>query len=70
MWWRGIPHFYVATLVVMAGVWLATVGWAQHLDRKFAGLTGDSYGAVNEFSEVAVLVVISLFAFNHWLWVA
>ena len=70
MWWRGIPHFYVATLVVMAGVWLAAVGWAQHLNRKFAGLTGDSYGAVNEFSEVAVLVVISLFAFNHWLWVA
>jgi len=70
MWWRGVPHFYVATLAVMAGAWLAAFGWTQHLNRKFAGLTGDSYGAVNEFAEVSALIIISLFAFNHWLWVA
>jgi adenosylcobinamide-GDP ribazoletransferase len=40
------------------------------LNKKFAGLTGDSYGAVNEFSEVATLIVVGLLAFNHWLWVA
>jgi adenosylcobinamide-GDP ribazoletransferase len=70
LWWRGVPHFYAATLVIMAGTWLVAFGWTQYLNRKFAGLTGDSYGAVNEFSEVVILIVVGLLAFNHWLWVA
>jgi len=70
LWWRGVPHFYAATLVVMAGAWLVAFAWTQYLNWKFAGLTGDSYGAVNEFSEVITLIVIGLLAFNHWLWVA
>ncbi len=70
LWRRGVPHFYLATLLVLATVWLSGFAWAQYLDKKFAGLTGDSYGAINEFVEVAVLVIIGILAFNRWLWVA
>ncbi len=70
LWWQGVPHFYLAALAVLAAAWLGGFGWAQHLNRKFAGLTGDSYGAINEFVEVVVLIVIGLLTFNHWLWVA
>lgn len=70
LWWRGVSHFYLATLVVLATVWLSGFGWAQYLNKKFAGLTGDSYGAINELVEVAVLISIGVLAFNRWFWVA
>jgi len=69
LWWRGVSHFYVATLVIIASAWLAALGWSYHLSRKFGGLTGDSYGAVNEFSETVILLIVSALAFNRWLWV-
>jgi cobalamin synthase len=34
---------------------------------KFAGLTGDTYGAINEIAEVGVLILIGLLAHNDWL---
>jgi adenosylcobinamide-GDP ribazoletransferase len=40
---------------------------AHFLKRKFAGLTGDTYGAINEVAEVSVLAIVSLLAYNHWL---
>jgi len=70
LWWRGVPYFYIATLAVLAAVWLTAFGSTQYLNGRFAGLTGDSYGAVNEFSEVVALLIVSLLAFNRWLWVA
>lgn len=36
------------------------------LSRRFGGLTGDNYGAVNEAVEVAVFVVMLAFAENGW----
>ena len=41
-------------------IWLITVVMASYFKGRFFGLTGDTYGAVNEVSEVGVLVVIAL----------
>ena len=69
MWWAGVAYYFAAALVIVAVAWLVTFIWAGYLRRKFAGLTGDSYGAVNEMAEVVVLATIAVLAFNGWLWV-
>jgi len=67
--WADIGYFYLAGLAIMLGVWVIVVAVAAYLKRKFAGLTGDTYGAINEVAEVGVLVLVCLLAHNHWLWV-
>jgi adenosylcobinamide-GDP ribazoletransferase len=59
-----------AGLVVMAGVWVVVVGIAAYLKRRFSGLTGDTYGALNEVAEVCVLILVCLLAHNCWLGLA
>ena len=50
-----------------AGCALVVVwGLGYFLSRRFAGLTGDNYGAINEVVEVAVFVVMLAFADNGW----
>ena len=77
-WWQ----FLLATLVTLAlaaallklaglfilfAVWLLTAALAAYLKRKFAGLTGDTYGAISEVAESGVLIMVSLLAYKHWL---
>ncbi len=77
-WWQ----FLLATLVALAmaaallklaglfilfAVWLLTTALATYLKRKFAGLTGDTYGAISEVAESGVLIMVSLLAYKHWL---
>jgi len=50
----------MAGLAVLFGVWIITVVIAAYLRRKFAGLTGDTYGAINEVAEVGVLILVIL----------
>lgn len=66
----AIPLFRWAGLVIMLGVWLTALAMASYLKGKFAGLTGDTYGAVNEVAEVAVLMMVCLLAHNQWLGLA
>lgn len=66
----AIPLFQVAGLVIMLGAWLTALAMASYLKGKFAGLTGDTYGAINEVAEVAVLILVSLLAYNQWLGLA
>lgn len=47
-WW-GAP--------VLAGLCLVVLGAAKSLCHIFGGLTGDMYGAICEFAEVAVLIL-------------
>ncbi len=65
-----IPLFQVAGLVIMLGVWLTTLAMAHYLKGKFSGLTGDTYGAINEVGETTVLIMACLLAHNHWLGLA
>ena len=66
----NITYFYLAGLAIMLAIWVIVVAMATYLKRKFAGLTGDTYGAINEVAEVCVLILICLLAYNHWLWLA
>ncbi len=66
IWWAGIAYYFAAALVIVAVAWLVTVVWAGYMRRKFAGLTGDSYGAINEMAEVVVLATVAVLAFNGW----
>ncbi len=66
----SIAYFYLAGLVVMLGIWVIVVAIATYLRQKFSGLTGDTYGAINEVAEVSVLILASLLAYHQWLQLA
>jgi adenosylcobinamide-GDP ribazoletransferase len=48
-------------LALMAGTWLITFGIASYFNSRLGGLTGDVYGALNEISEVLILIILLLF---------
>ena len=50
----------LAGLAIMLGIWLIVIAVAAFLKGKFAGLTGDNYGAINEVAEVGLLILVSL----------
>jgi adenosylcobinamide-GDP ribazoletransferase len=52
--------FLVIGLFVMVSIWIITTLFAFYLKHKFAGLTGDTYGAINEVAEVMALILIIL----------
>jgi adenosylcobinamide-GDP ribazoletransferase len=54
-------------LAIMVICWLLVLGVAAFLKSKFNGLTGDTYGAINELVEVLVLIIIAVIAYNRWL---
>ena len=62
----NVTYFYLAGLAIMFGVWVIVVALATYLKRKFSGLTGDTYGAINETAEVGVLILVCLLAYNQW----
>jgi len=49
-------------LAIMFLVWVITVVMVAYLKGKFSGLTGDTYGAINEVAEVGVLILVTLLA--------
>jgi adenosylcobinamide-GDP ribazoletransferase len=52
----------VAGLLVMFGVCIFTTLLALYFKHKFAGLTGDTYGAINETAEVMALLLVIVLA--------
>jgi len=52
----------LAGLAIIFGIWLIVIVIAAYLKRKFSGLSGDTYGAINEVAEVCVLILVSLLA--------
>ena len=49
-----------AGLALVFMVWLVAASLGLFLQRKFAGLTGDSYGAINEVTQVFILIFFCL----------
>jgi adenosylcobinamide-GDP ribazoletransferase len=47
-------------LVLMATLWLIAFGIASYFRSRLRGLTGDTYGAINELAEVLVLLLLVL----------
>ena len=66
-WLAHMAYFYLVGLAVILGVWVIVALVAIYLKSKLAGLTGDTYGAINELAEVSVLILVSLLAHNQWL---
>lgn len=67
--WAGVAHFtffYLVGLGIIVSIWIIVVAMATFLQRKFDGLTGDTYGAINELVEVSVLILVALLAYNRW----
>ncbi|MDP3879446.1 MAG: adenosylcobinamide-GDP ribazoletransferase [Dehalococcoidales bacterium] len=62
----NLAYFYLAGLAVILIVWMVVVAMAAYLKRQFAGLTGDTYGAISEVVEVVMLILVSLLAYNRW----
>ncbi len=72
--WQGLTTATLATLVtvtvlmswqgivLMAEVWLIIFGVAHLFRSRLGGLTGDTYGAINELAEVLVLISLPLMA--------
>ncbi len=58
----NVTYFYLAGLAIILAIWVIVVIMATYLKRKFSGLTGDTYGAINEVAEVGVLLLICLLA--------
>ena len=58
------PFFSITGLLLIFGIWIITALFSVYLKRKFSGLTGDTYGAINEIAEVIVLVFVSLLAYK------
>ncbi len=58
------PFFSITGLLLIFGVWVITTAFSFYLKRKFSGLTGDTYGAINEVAEVMVLIFVSLLAYK------
>ncbi len=65
-WLGGVTYFFLAGPVVILAIWVIIILTASYFKRKFTGLTGDTYGAINEIAEVGVLVLMSIFAHIGW----
>jgi len=48
-------------------IWAIAVAMAAFLKRRLGGLTGDTYGAINEVAEVCLLILVCLLAHVGWL---
>jgi len=56
----ALSLFHLWGLAILGGLWLAValLGWT--LTRTLGGLTGDTYGALCEVSEVVILAMVAL----------
>ena len=59
--------FPMAGPVMMASAWIISSLAALYFKRQIGGLTGDTYGAINEIAFVTVLLAVNVLAFKNWL---
>jgi adenosylcobinamide-GDP ribazoletransferase len=63
----AVVLYRITGLVIIAGVWVVLNLVAVYLKRQLGGLTGDTYGAINEISVLSVFLLVSMLAFKGWL---
>jgi adenosylcobinamide-GDP ribazoletransferase len=56
------PLFNMTGFLLIGGILIITTGLAFYFKHKFAGLTGDTYGAINEVAEVMALILTIIIA--------
>jgi adenosylcobinamide-GDP ribazoletransferase len=59
--------FRASGLVIIAAVWIIINLLAIFFRNRLNGLTGDTYGAINEMGTISVFFVVTLLAHNHWV---
>ena len=59
--------FPTAGPVIAAGTWIIISLAALYVKGQIGGLTGDTYGAINEIALIAVLLAVNVLIFKHWL---
>jgi adenosylcobinamide-GDP ribazoletransferase len=57
----------LAGLAIIAGAFILVTLTALYLKSLLRGLTGDSYGAINEVATASVFLMVILLSYNHWL---
>jgi len=76
-WWRLVVATLIAVavsvgvmrlwgLAVMAAIWLVVLLLAGFLSRRLRGLTGDTYGAIGEVTEVLTLILVPLLSGGYF----
>ena len=66
-WWADLDYYYLVGFGIMVIISLTIITISEYFRRKFAGLTGDTYGAINELAETGVLLIASIACFNGWI---
>ena len=66
-WWAGLDYYYIVAIGMTGMIWLVIVATSGYFRRKFEGLTGDTYGAINELAEIGILLIASIACFNEWI---
>lgn len=56
------PFVSALGFILIGGVWMVTALLAIYFKYKFSGLTGDTYGAINEVAEVTLLLITVMVA--------
>ena len=59
--------FRWAGIIILFGVWIIINLLAMFLKSRLNGLTGDTYGAINEIGTISVFLLVILLDYNHWL---
>jgi adenosylcobinamide-GDP ribazoletransferase len=63
----SILLFRAAGVVIIAAVWIITNLLAVFFKNRLNGLTGDTYGFLNEIGTLSVFLIVILLTHNHWL---
>lgn len=63
----SIVLFNVSGLVIVLFAWLVITLAATYFKSQLGGLTGDTYGAINEIALITTLLVINVLIFKNWL---
>jgi adenosylcobinamide-GDP ribazoletransferase len=63
----AVVLYQIGGLLIMAAVWVVISLAAAYFKRQLRGLTGDTYGAINELAAITVLLMVSMLAFKQWL---
>ena len=66
-WWANLDYYYIVGFGMMIVIGLLVIAVSEYFRRKFAGLTGDTYGAMNELAEIGVLLIVTVAVFNGWI---
>ena len=53
-------------LALLAAIWLILIIMTAFLKKRLGGLTGDTYGAINEVIEVCILILVPLIAGGYF----